>query len=484
MPRNGWHRIGGKLVFVLPEGAVGVSDERIFVEQESKAPHAFHSQGTLAGWQAEVAQLCTGNSRLGFALSCALAAPLLELTGSDGGGANFKGKSKSGKTTALRLAASVWGGEPGSGASGYVRTWRVTGNALEGVAMAHSGALLALDEMDEFGDAEIGPVAYMLASGRGKARANRMGAARTEARWTTLLLSTGEVGLTEKMAAANKVSRTGQTVRLVDIPADAGAGLGMFEVLHGADNLGDFARRLVSATTNHFGTAARPWLQWLTARLAEDEAGFQHSLRQRRDDLAKRLMPQGAEGQVASVANFFALVGLAGELASQAGILPWPESEAEDAARLCFEAWLSERGTIGAREDHQAAEALRKFIQLHGRARFQPWGPLPDEVQEDEGGRRQPLHERFPVVNRAGFRRWEQDDRKRWRWVYYVSPAGMAEAMTGLNFRDAIGSLLKSGFLISGADSKASRSMTPAGEAKQRLYHVSDTILMSEDDGE
>lgn len=486
VPRNGWHRIGGRLIFALPDNAVGSRDERIFIEADLETPHAFHQQGVLEDWKRDVASLCIGNSRLGFAVSCSFAAPLLELLGADGGGANFKGRSKAGKTTALKAAASVWGGEVGPGSAAYVRTWRVTSNALENVAMAYSGALLALDEMDEFGDAEIGPAAYMLASGRGKARANRAGGARAEARWTTLLLSTGEVGLQEKMQAANKITRTGQTVRIVDIPADAGAGCGMFEDLHGAADLADFAKRIVMGTTHQFGTAARPWLEWLAAQLAEDEGGFKALLRQRRDELARQLLPPGAEGQVTSVANFFALVGLAGELASEADILPWPESEAEDAAARCFQAWLAERGTVGAREDHQAEEALRTFIQVHGAARFQIWGHTPEEAKDDVDARPdRPPHERFRTVNRAGFKRWEHDAiRKRWRWVHYLTASAMAEALTGLNFRDATTSLLKAGYLMGGADGKSSRSLTPAGEPKQRLYVIADALLSDDDEGD
>ena len=82
------------------------------------------------------ARHCTfavGNSRLTVALSMALAPPLLHVVEMEGGGLHFRGSSSIGKTTLLHVAGSVWGG---GGLAGYVRRWRATDNALEGVAQS------------------------------------------------------------------------------------------------------------------------------------------------------------------------------------------------------------------------------------------------------------------------------------------------------------------------------------------------------------
>ena len=80
---------------------------------------------------------------------------------------------------------------------------------------------------------EAGEVAYMLANGTGKQRAQRDGLAKPKASWRLLFLSAGEIGLAQHMREAGKKARAGQEVRLADIPADAGAGYGLFETLHG-----------------------------------------------------------------------------------------------------------------------------------------------------------------------------------------------------------------------------------------------------------
>jgi hypothetical protein len=75
-----------------------------------------------------------------------------------------------------------------------------------------------------------------------------------------LFLSSGEVSLADKMAEIGKRSKAGQEVRLVDIPADAGAGKGAFEELHGAVSAGAFAEELRQATQQYYGAPIRRFL--------------------------------------------------------------------------------------------------------------------------------------------------------------------------------------------------------------------------------
>ncbi len=206
--------------------------EHYILQHTGAIDHAYRQRGTVESWQEHVARYAIGNSRLGLALSTAFAAPLLYPTGSESGGFHFRGGSSTGKTTALHVAGSAWGG---GGIRGFIRTWRATSNGLEGVAALHCDALLCLDEIGQVDGRDAGQIAYMLANGQGKTRAGRSGETRPAAEWRLLFLSSGEISLADKIAEDGRGRRiaAGQEVRIVDIAADAGAGLGIFENLHG-----------------------------------------------------------------------------------------------------------------------------------------------------------------------------------------------------------------------------------------------------------
>jgi putative DNA primase/helicase len=216
VPHVGWH---GRS-FVLPEAVFGDSAKELVVFQPA-APikHAFRTAGTLQEWRAEVAAYAVGNSRVALAICAAFSAPLLRLMEMEGGGLHFRGPSSIGKTTLIQVGGSVWGG---GGLAGYIRSWRATDNALEGVALAHCDTLLTLDELAEIEAGAAGKAAYMLANGHAKLRMTRSAGVRPAPEWRLLFLSTGEIGLAEKVAEdPRKRITAGQEVRVLDLQADA-----------------------------------------------------------------------------------------------------------------------------------------------------------------------------------------------------------------------------------------------------------------------
>ena len=235
--KTGWH----DGAFVLPDTVIGgESQERVILQTTTGEHNHFRVAGTLEEWQEKIARYCTGNSRLAFSVSVAFAAPLLHLINADGGGFNLKGNSSEGKSTALRMATSVCGG------GDFMQTWRATDNGLEGIAVNHNDALLPIDEMGQVDPKKAGEIAYMLANGTGKQRAQRTGAARTKLAWRVLFLSTGEVSLSDHLSSIGQKVKAGQEVRLADIPMNTGKH-GGFEELHGFTD-GSFPCRLSEYT--------------------------------------------------------------------------------------------------------------------------------------------------------------------------------------------------------------------------------------------
>jgi putative DNA primase/helicase len=209
----------------------------------------------------------------------------------------------------------------------------------------------------------------MLANEQGKARATRGGTPRARQSWRLLFLSAGELGLADHMAEGQKRTRTGQEVRMVDIPADAGLGLGAFEYLHGYEGGSDFSRYLTGQAASVYGAPGRAWLEYLTTHADTLKA----SIRGAAAALAAVMVPQAASGQVERVGARFALVGASGELATAAGLTGWPVGESERAALACFNAWLAARGGKGSGEVLAMLRQVRRFLETHGDGRFAMW---------------------------------------------------------------------------------------------------------------
>lgn len=460
--RTGWH---GN-VFVMPDRTIGEDEERILFQSTSATPGTFRQKGKLFTWQANVAALCAGNSRLVFAVSAAFAAPLLHITGMESGGVHLRGDSSTGKTTALRAAASVWGGME------YLQRWRATDNGLEALAAQHSDCLLVLDELSQVDPKAAGEAAYMLANGGGKARANRNGGLRDPASWRILFLSSGEAGLSEHMAQAGKKPKAGQEIRLLDIPADAGAGHGMFENLHQYAGGATFSKALTEAASKHYGTAAQPYI----ARLVEHGDKVAEWIKKGQREFAHTHVDEGAGGQVHRAALRFALIGAAGELATRWQITGWQAGEAMQAAVTCYKAWLAQRGGAGNLEELNMLAQVRRFFEAHGEARFTDWS-RPASNSEGHSPR---------TINRAGYRRHNtetvQDGRGNdvavVRTEYYVFPETFkAEVCAGFDYRVVCKLLVKRVCLMPEGKGYTRNERMPGGEGELRVFRITHKLF-------
>jgi putative DNA primase/helicase len=459
--RVGWH---GR-AYVLPRETLGDDGgERILFQSEAPTEGTFEARGTLAHWQERIGRLCVGNSRLTLAASCAFAGPLLAwAVGTDGGGFHFVGDSSCGKTTGLRVAASVWGGRD------YLQRWRATDNGIEAMAAQHSDGLLCLDELAQLDPRVAGESAYMLANGQGKSRAGRTGAARPRLTWRLLFLSAGEIGLAEHMSEAGKRTRAGQELRMIDLPADAGSGCGMFEELHGHEGGGSLAQHLARACETTFGTAGRAWLEHLSGRTD----GLAKLLRERMDSTEVKLVPELAAGQVQRVGRRFALVAVAGELATEAGLTGWPAGTATEAARRCFNAWIEARpGGIGLTEDAQIMRQVRQWFGMHGEARFTDWSRADDDHAPK-------------TMNRAGWRRAVKtstglDELIGWEW-FVLPDVFRAEACKGYSERAVLRLLRERGHLAGEGKHFGTRA-SPPGADKVTVYRIGSSILGDADE--
>lgn len=426
--RIGWH----KDAYVMPDVAYGVPADTVVFQSAWQRTGIFRTSGTLDEWK-KIPLLCAGNSRLVFALCAAFAGPLLQISGIEGGGFSFEGGSSSGKTTSLQVAASVWGGPE------HVHSWRTTDNALEGVAALHNDNVLILDEVGQVNATVLSNSAYMLANGQSKGRAGREGKMRRVLTWQLLFLSSGELGLADKLAESGMKSRGGQEVRFVGIPVDKS----MVKDFHGYPDAGVFVDHIKALCAEHYGHAGRKFLQWLCPR-REAVGGY---IRKHLAALVDKHCPPEATEQVRRVAKRFCLVLEAGLAAQSAGLVP-KNLDIRPAVQSCFNDWIAVRGGSGASEDEAILSAVRLFIEQNGTSRFQ------DEADPDA-----------KCINRVGFRHTEGD-----RTEYMVlAESFKKEVIKGCSIRRA-GEVLRSAGWLQSDDGKNTTRRNLPGLGRVRVY--------------
>jgi len=448
--KPGWH----DKVYVMKDKAFGPSLDRVVLQTRSPDAFAMYRQeGEFNEWKLNVAQLAAGNSRLILAICTSLTGPVLHLLGEENGGFHFRGNSSIGKTITLAAASSVWGGKD------FLLRWRATSNGVEANACRHNDNVIILDEMSQVDPKDAGEIAYMLANGQGKARAGTNAEARATKTWRLMILSTGEVGLADHLASIGRRVMAGQEIRLIDVPADAGVGMGLFEDIHGMDSPAIFANTISKNAGLFCGHAGVAFVEALA------DANQQSALLQRIGNLIEvfeqTYIPVGADGQVVRAGRRFAMVAAVGEVCIELGILPWAAGEAIEGVRKCYVAWIDSRGGVGNLESAQAIEQVRRFLQQHGQSRFSDWNDTDADAPR--------------IHNRAGFRKQTPDGRTE----FFVFPeVYRTEICIGHDSRRVTQLLVANNYLRLAHNDKAQVAVRlPSMGKVSRVYHILPDIL-------
>ncbi len=471
---TGWH--GGAYLF--PDGQIGDAAETLIYQGSKRALGVFTPRGKLRDWQDHIAALAVGNPRLLFTLAAAFAGPLLKPCGGASCAFHWTGDSSLGKSGSLHAAGSVWGHPQGA-----VHSWRSTDNSLEYVAAQHNDGLLILDELKEVDPRQAGAIAYMLGNSKGKNRAHHAGGLRETVSWRIAMLSSGEIGLADHLASAGQKTHAGQTVRFIELPADAGAGLGMWNSLHHLADGRAFTDALKTAAAKCYGIAGRAFI----AAMIEHAAAVPATVQKLEMAFFDRYVPADAGGQVRRVAAAFALAAAGGELAAEWRICPWPHGDALEAAGLMFTEWLKGRPTAGNLEEAQILAHVRQLMERNWQARFIDW----HRVTEDNAD----LSRMAAVPDALGFRkdatrkeRTAEDEDMPYkreahepRFLFYVTRGRFAEefaAKGGFKPRRVAAVLKSKGILQCDEDGATWRETLPNGDARsyciigRRLWEV------------
>lgn len=462
VPAPGWHDDA----FVLPDVTFGAKPGERYVIADPGAESLFACGGTLQGWQDTIGQLALGNSRLIFAIAAGFSGPLQRLLDVETPVFHLVGRSSEGKSLIGYVGASVFG----MGClKGFVQSWRTTDNALEFTARRHSDTLLVLDELGLADPAKVGDMLYMLVQAIGKSRAGAEGGLLETPTWRIVVLSTGESPLEAYVETGPRRAavRAGQVLRLVSFPANPGCEMGIFEEIHGRESTGVLWDELGLAAKTHYGHAGRAFLAKLIGA-REDSIAVVKAMMQ--DFLLEHCGPE-ASGQIRRVAQKFAVVAAAGELAAALGVVPWPKGTAYAAASTCFNAWMEPRISGDTEEERSALKTVRRFLEAHGESRFSVFWNKPDGDKDSDP------YERY-ISNRAGFRRHDGSG-----WLYHIMPEAWADLCAPLDPKQVAETLYKKGHLVpgektpSGSERLQRKCRLPGFAKPVRCYVVKSTLL-------
>ena len=225
--------------FVHPLMATGVKILPSDVGEQQML-EAFEVAGTADSWMAEVFEGIKEHPKALLMVLGAFASVILSDLKLSPFIIDLSGPTSRGKTSALKVAASVWG-------NGYlVNEWNITKVAAERKAAFLNSFPLMLDDSVKADEKQLKAFIYNFSGGRSKGRGSVTGS-QVEFTWNNLMLSTGETSLTDYAMQAG-----GAAARVLPI-----TGLPFEDVEY------EFFNELYEAIEEHHGAIGMEFLkQW------------------------------------------------------------------------------------------------------------------------------------------------------------------------------------------------------------------------------
>lgn len=292
--------------------------------------------GTLKMWKLNVATYALYSSRFMLALCCGCSGFILKILGIEGGGFHLWGMSSIGKTSSAGVVASLAGFPPD-----ITVLWNNTDKGLEEIAVAHNDSFLVLDESklldkDPLSAAKIMQNrVYTLSGGKGKTRSAMFDNQVSE--WQVSIFSTGELSLAQH-AEAGKIERLeGENVRVIDVPADAGHGMGIFELLpEGIKSANECVHVINDATHSNYGSAKPVYLKRLVEDYQNEPVKLKRTLEKGIAFFLEKNNVDLNSGIKARFAKRFAVAYVAGCMAIKYGVLPFTKQDILNGISKCY----------------------------------------------------------------------------------------------------------------------------------------------------
>lgn len=293
--------------FVLPEGVIGSADlETVDDAGFSHLAEGWSTSGTFEAWLDGVRDVAEYPLVM-LALYASVAAPLVEFLDAPNFVVDWSEDTSAGKTTALRLAASVWGRPTED--DGILYSWDETRVSILQKAAFLRNLPLILDESKRAKDKQtVSQTIYDFCHGRDRGRGLKAGGVRRQLGWRTVLLSSGEAPL------AMYTSDAGTKARVLSF---RGVPLG-----RDPDEGRRAAHALTDSVTDNYGHMGRRVISYLVEDAAPAREAIRAEYRRFRDAYAAQ-QDQAVSGRAAA---YVAVLAVAASICHQFGV-PVPKHD-------------------------------------------------------------------------------------------------------------------------------------------------------------
>ena len=293
----------------------------------------FHCKGSLETWFSSLATTFLFFPSVRLGVYAGFCAPLLDILGCPSFIVDYGYRSSMGKSTTLKIIASIWGNPVESDPNSAIRTWDSTYASIGRILGNLNSLPLILDETKLAKNAQdIADVIYLVANGQERSRATVAGI-QTSGTWKTVLFSSGEKPITSFTSDGGTRGRV----------------LGFHSAPFGgkSEDAKNLIHNVTESISENYGHAGRSFVLWLLRNLDKTEQWI-NLWKTRRAHYAS-VANTATSGRLA---EYMAVIDVAAQLLPEAIGFPMPYEES-----VMMSVW----GQIleGVEEEAEELRALR-----------------------------------------------------------------------------------------------------------------------------
>ncbi|HNR64942.1 MAG TPA: DUF927 domain-containing protein [Atribacterota bacterium] len=336
----GWKKDKDNIYFVLPGKALGTNISVIFEPEgpgEEGFAKALRTEGDFTTWKRAI-RLLISYPKIMFILYASFTAPLLEILDAPNFIIDNWGLSSTGKTTAIEIAASVWG-LPVKELGGLIRGWDATRVFIEREACLLNHLPIFYDDSQTANLKILNNTVYSIANGVGRQRGAVKGSQKAS-HWRTIAFSTGE----KQLSHISELE--GIKARIIDLYGSPFNSTDKAELIHNVKSL----------IHNNYGHAGVKFIEELISKGYHKNS---ETLQKRYNQIYSELTKLVKDNISDRIARYLGAVQLTGELVEKLFDF------GADAKEVIQKIFLENCGEIKERGDYpqRALEHIVSWIQ-------------------------------------------------------------------------------------------------------------------------